>query len=51
MPQQKTLLQMFSLFLVLFIDGMGLALLFPILNGMIISPLSHFARHHIGNHA
>lgn len=42
MSQQKSLLQMFPLFLVLFIDGMGLALLFPILNGMIISPHSHF---------
>jgi len=29
MSQQKSLLQMFPLFLVLFIDGMGLALLFP----------------------
>ena len=42
MSQQKSLLQMFPLFLALFIDGMGLALLFPILNGMIISPHSHF---------
>lgn len=30
------------LFLILFIDGMGLSLLFPILNGMIIDTSSHF---------
>lgn len=30
------------LFLILFIDGMGLSLLFPILNGMIIDTTSHF---------
>lgn len=42
MSQQNSLIKMLPLFLVLFIDSMGLALLFPILNGIIISPQSHF---------
>lgn len=32
----------FPLLLVLFIDGMGLGLVFPILNGLIFDPASHF---------
>lgn len=42
MNQQKSLLSMLPLFLVLFIDGMGLGLLFPILNSLIIDPSAGF---------
>lgn len=42
MNQNKSLLSMLPLFLVLFIDGMGLGLLFPILNTILIDPSSGF---------
>ncbi|AHE66453.1 MFS transporter [Legionella oakridgensis] len=42
MHQQKSLSSMLSLFLVLFIDGMGLGLLFPILNTILIDPQAGF---------
>lgn len=42
MNKQKSLLSMFPLFLVLFIDGMGLGLLFPILNTILIEPNAGF---------
>ncbi len=43
MTQHKTtIIEIMPLFLVLFIDGMGLGLLFPILNALIISPNSSF---------
>ncbi len=42
MSQQKSLLSISPLFLVLFIDGMGFALLLSILNGIIVDPASHF---------
>jgi DHA1 family tetracycline resistance protein-like MFS transporter len=42
MNQQKSLLSMAPLFLVLMIDGMGLGLLFPILNSIIVDPSSAF---------
>jgi len=40
--KEKTIASMFPLFLVLFIDGMGLGLLFPILSGVIIDTSSSF---------
>lgn len=40
--QNKSLLAVAPLFLVLFIDGMGLGLLFPILNSIIVDPATHF---------
>lgn len=45
MSQKKSLLTVAPLFLVLFIDGMGLGLLFPILNSLIIDPGSAFLSH------
>ena len=42
MLKQKSLAAMAPLFLVLFIDGMGLSLLFPVLNSIIVDPASHF---------
>lgn len=42
MNSNRSLLMVAPLFLVLFIDGMGLGLLFPILNGIIIDPTSGF---------
>ncbi|WP_133126795.1 MFS transporter [Legionella nagasakiensis] len=42
MHQSKSLSSMLSLFLVLFIDGMGLGLLFPILNTILIDPQAGF---------
>ncbi|KTC73772.1 transporter of the major facilitator superfamily (MFS) [Legionella birminghamensis] len=42
MTKQKSLTAILPLFLVLFIDGMGLGLLFPILNAIIIEPTSGF---------
>jgi len=47
MEQQKdSFLVMGPLFLVLFIDGMGLSLLFPLLNAIIVDPASHFLASH-----
>ncbi len=40
--KDHSLLPMLPLFLVLFIDGMGLGLLFPILNTILIDPHAHF---------
>lgn len=40
--KSRSLARVAPLFLILFIDGMGLSLLFPILNGMIIDTQSHF---------
>lgn len=40
MPDRKSLAAIGPLFLVLFIDGMGLSLLFPVLNAILIDP--HF---------
>ena len=42
MHQEKSLLSMLPLFLVLLIDGMGLGLLFPILNTILIEPQAGF---------
>jgi DHA1 family tetracycline resistance protein-like MFS transporter len=42
MINEKPLASMLPLFLVLFIDGMGLGLLFPILSGIVIDSNSHF---------
>ncbi|CDZ76469.1 Tetracycline resistance protein, class C [Legionella massiliensis] len=42
MQKNKSLSSMFPLFLVLFIDGMGLGLLFPILNTILIEPQAGF---------
>ncbi|WP_019216935.1 MFS transporter [Legionella tunisiensis] len=42
MHQEKSLSSILPLFLVLFIDGMGLGLLFPILNTIIIEPQTGF---------
>jgi len=42
MDQRKSLLANLPLFVVLFIDSMGLGLLFPILNSIIIDPVSNF---------
>ena len=42
MKQSKSLLANLPLFIVIFIDGMGLSLLFPILNNIIVDPHSHF---------
>src|SRR5690242_15559459 len=42
MNKKNSLMSIFPLFLVLFIDGMGLGLLFPILNTIIIEPNSGF---------
>ncbi|KTC87813.1 MULTISPECIES: MFS transporter [Legionella] len=42
MNKEKSLASMFPLFLVLFIDGMGLGLLFPILNTILIDPQAGF---------
>jgi DHA1 family tetracycline resistance protein-like MFS transporter len=42
MSQKKTLTAILPLFLVLFIDGMGLGLLFPILNTILIEPDAGF---------
>ncbi|MCB1826784.1 MAG: MFS transporter [Coxiellaceae bacterium] len=42
MNQPKSLLANLPLFVVIFIDGMGLSLLFPILNSIIVDPVSHF---------
>lgn len=42
MNQEKSLVSMLPLFLVLFIDGMGLGLLFPILNSILIDPAAGF---------
>lgn len=40
--KRTSLLSISPLFLVLFIDGMGFALLLSILNGIIVDPASHF---------
>ncbi|MGJ3493252.1 Tetracycline resistance protein, class C [Piscirickettsia salmonis] len=45
MLNKNSLFSMLPLFLVLFIDGMGLGLLFPILNGVIVDPASDFLFH------
>lgn len=45
MTNKKSLGKVAPLFLVLFIDGMGLSLLFPIVNSMIIETSSHFIPH------
>jgi len=42
LEKQKSLMTVAPLFLVLFIDGMGLSLLFPVLNSIIIDPHSDF---------
>ncbi len=42
MLHQKSLARVSPLFLVLFIDGMGLSLLFPIIDSLIIDPSSPF---------
>lgn len=42
MHKDKSILLMLPLFLILFIDGMGLGLLFPILNSIIIEPNAGF---------
>lgn len=42
MHKENSLSAMFPLFLVLFIDGMGLGLLFPILNTILIEPQAGF---------
>lgn len=42
MSQQKSLMSMLPLFMVLLIDGMGLGLLFPIINAIIIEPQAGF---------
>ncbi len=42
MPYKKFLLTAAPLFLIIFIDGMGLGLIFPILNSLIMDPSSHF---------
>ena len=42
MNHEHSLARIAPLFLVLFIDGMGLSLLFPIINSIIIDPSSHF---------
>ncbi|KTC65450.1 transporter of the major facilitator superfamily (MFS) (plasmid) [Legionella adelaidensis] len=42
MKSQKSLASLLPLFLVLFIDGMGLGLLFPILNSILIEPQAGF---------
>lgn len=42
MKKNKSLMSMFPLFLVLFIDGMGLGLLFPIINTILIEPNAGF---------
>ncbi|KTD16084.1 MFS transporter [Legionella jordanis] len=42
MPQNNSLKSILPLFLVLFIDGMGLGLLFPILNTILVEPSSGF---------
>ncbi len=42
MLQKKSLLAVAPLFLILFIDGMGLSLLFPIVNSIIIQQSSNF---------
>ena len=39
--------ELIPLFLVILIDGMGLGLLFPVLNSLIIDPNSHFLQLHI----
>jgi len=44
----KSLLKVLPLFLVLFIDGMGLGLLFPILNSIIVDPSSAFLSASVG---
>lgn len=45
MSQSKSLLANLPLFVVIFIDGMGLSLLFPILNSIIVDPASNFLPH------
>ncbi|ODN41888.1 MFS transporter [Piscirickettsia litoralis] len=45
MSKNNSLFAMLPLFLVLFIDGMGLGLLFPILNGVIVDSSSGFLSH------
>lgn len=42
MKKDKSILSMLPLFLVLFIDGMGLGLLFPIINTILIEPNAGF---------
>src|SRR3990167_1409043 len=42
MSKYRTLVAIAPLFLVLFIDGMGLSLLFPVLNSIIIDTNSNF---------
>src|SRR3990167_1878152 len=42
LPHHSSLLVVAPLFLVLFIDGMGLSLIFPILNSIIVDPQSAF---------
>lgn len=42
MSQKKSLISMLPLFMVLLIDGMGLGLLFPIINSIIIEPQAGF---------
>ena len=45
MTEKNPLAKVAPLFLVLFIDGMGLSLLFPIVNSLIIETSSHFVPH------
>lgn len=49
MKKNESLLAMAPLFLVLLIDGMGLGLLFPILNNVIVDPSNPFLSAAIGN--
>ncbi len=44
--EKSALIKLLPLFFVLFIDSMGLGLLFPILNSLIIDPSSHFLAQH-----
>jgi len=46
----KSLWAAFPLFLVLFIDGMGLGIIFPILNSIIVDPASVFLPHDTSLH-
>ncbi|KTD65265.1 MFS transporter [Legionella spiritensis] len=47
MNKEKSLMTMFPLFLVLFIDGMGLGLLLPIMNALIMEPETGFLAAHL----
>lgn len=49
--QQNRLIKAIPLFLIMFIDGMGVSLLFPILNGVILDPSHSILAHSISNNA